>query len=140
MNKKIIILNPAAQSDKAARLADRLAALSGGVEIRLSTMPGDAEQIARTAIQEGYTTIIAAGGDGTINEVVNGIAGDVGEKRVAAGQMSGVTLGILPVGTMNVFAISPVQGLAVLCNWRGSGWMRRLCVVPRRSPKKLSGR
>ena len=99
MKKTLIILNPAAHSDKAARLVDQLGALSRGAEIRISSMPGDGETLARNATQEGFTTIIAAGGDGTINEVVNGIAGGV------PGSTSRATLGILPVGTMNVFAV-----------------------------------
>ena len=94
MKSPLIIFNPAAQSDKAARLVDRLKVLSRGAEIRLSSMPGEGELLARLAVEEGYTTIIAAGGDGTINEVVNGIVG-----------IPKVTLGILPVGTMNVFAV-----------------------------------
>ncbi len=101
MTLPLIILNPAAQSDKAARLVERLQALVGGCKIRLSTMPGDAEQIARNAVEEGYRTIIAAGGDGTINEVVNGIAGNASQ----GSEHPGVMLGILPVGTMNVFAV-----------------------------------
>jgi YegS/Rv2252/BmrU family lipid kinase len=95
----LIILNPAAQSDKALRLVDRLDKLAKGVKILLSSAPGDAEQIARDAVAEGYTTIIAAGGDGTVNEVVNGIA------RGSEGGGVKPTLGILPVGTMNVFAM-----------------------------------
>ena len=59
-------------------------------------MPGDAERIAREAVDEGFTTLIAAGGDGTINEVVNGLV---------AARNPEVRLGILPVGTMNVFAV-----------------------------------
>lgn len=94
----LIILNPAAQSDKAARLINRIGALTGGAEIRLSAMPGDAEQLARNAVFEGFTTIVAAGGDGTINEVVNGIAG------IHDRENHRICLGILPVGTMNVFA------------------------------------
>lgn len=59
-------------------------------------MPGDAERIAREAVDEGFSTLIAAGGDGTINEVVNGLV---------ATRNPEVRLGILPVGTMNVFAV-----------------------------------
>ncbi len=43
-------------------------------------------------MEQGFTTIIAAGGDGTVNEVVNGL------------RAADVTFGILPIGTMNVFA------------------------------------
>ncbi len=53
---------------------------------------GGAEQQARDAVAEGFDRIVAAGGDGTINEVVNGIAG------------ADVALGLMPLGTMNVFA------------------------------------
>ncbi len=53
---------------------------------------GDAEQQARAAVAEGFERIVAAGGDGTIHEVVNGIAG------------SNAALGLMPMGTMNVFA------------------------------------
>lgn len=94
-NNTLIILNPAARSEKAARLADRLGEVTGGTEIRITSMPGDAERIAREAVSEGFSTIVAAGGDGTVNEVVNGIAFDGAPP---------VSLGILPVGTMNVFA------------------------------------
>jgi YegS/Rv2252/BmrU family lipid kinase len=59
-------------------------------------MSGDAERIAREAVREGFNSIIAAGGDGTVNEVVNGI--------ISAGP-SQTVLGVLPVGTMNVFAM-----------------------------------
>ena len=93
MNKTLVILNPAARSDKASRLRERIAALSGGASMRLTSEAGDARDIAAEAVREGFEVIIAAGGDGTLNEVVNGIGG------------STVRLGILPVGTMNVFAM-----------------------------------
>jgi diacylglycerol kinase (ATP) len=54
--------------------------------------PGSAAEIARRCIQRGADLILAAGGDGTINEVVSGMA------------HSGVPLGILPAGTANVLA------------------------------------
>jgi len=96
VKKPLIILNPAAHSEKAVRLTERIHALCTGAEVRLTSMPGDAERIAREAVGEGFTTLIAAGGDGTINEVVNGLVST---------RNPDVRLGILPVGTMNVFAV-----------------------------------
>jgi YegS/Rv2252/BmrU family lipid kinase len=95
VKNSLIILNPAARSEKAGRVHDRLRQVCTGAVIRETTMPGDAERVAHAAVKEGYTTIIAAGGDGTVNEVVNGI--------VSAGSPETV-LGVIPVGTMNVFA------------------------------------
>lgn len=55
--------------------------------------PGDAVGIAKRLSQEGKRLVIAAGGDGTVNEVVNGIAG------------SSTALGIIPLGTANSLAL-----------------------------------
>lgn len=122
MKKPLIILNPAAHGDKAGRLADRLRDLSGGAEIRLSASAGDAERIAADAIrnEKRFSSIIAAGGDGTINEVVNGI--------FSAGN-PGTPLGILPVGTMNVFAVElgiPLNSLEKAWEIIQLGKIRRL--------------
>ena len=92
MNKTLVILNPAAHSEKASRLLERIRALACGAEVRLTSEAGDARRIAAQAVQDGVEVIVAAGGDGTLNEVVNGIGS------------APVRLGILPVGTMNVFA------------------------------------
>ena len=95
MNKSpkiLVILNPAARGERAKALRDRIASLSHQVVVRSTGSPGDAGALAARAVAQGYETIVAAGGDGTINEVVNGLAG------------SHVRFGILPVGTMNVFA------------------------------------
>jgi YegS/Rv2252/BmrU family lipid kinase len=119
----LIILNPAAQSERAVRLTDRLARVCTGAEIRLSERPGDGERIARAAVGEGYTTIVAAGGDGTINEVVNGIAG-----MVSLGKPKPI-LGILPVGTMNVFALElgiPLNSIEKAWNVIRGGTIRQL--------------
>jgi YegS/Rv2252/BmrU family lipid kinase len=88
-----VILNPAAHSDRASRWRARVEELAGDCLLRTTSHPGEAEALARHAVSEGYRKIVAAGGDGTINEVVNGLAG------------SEATLGLLPIGTVNVFAM-----------------------------------
>jgi len=88
----LIIFNPAARSDRAYGFVEDLKLLPRNVTVRHTERAGDAEAIAERAASQGFDTIIAAGGDGTVNEVVNGMA------------ESGCQLGILPVGTMNVFA------------------------------------
>lgn len=92
MNKTIVILNPAAHSERAIRLRPEVEALAGDCMVRTTGQPGEAEAFARHAVNEGFEKIVAAGGDGTINEVVNGLAG------------SPAMLGLLPMGTVNVFA------------------------------------
>jgi len=90
--KILVILNPAARGERANAQRDKIAALSLRLVVQLTNSPGDARAMARQGVLDGYSTIVAAGGDGTVNEVVNGLAG------------SEVNFGILPVGTMNVFA------------------------------------
>ncbi len=58
-----------------------------------TTGPGAASALAAACVREGADLILAAGGDGTINEVANGMA------------HSGVPLGVLPAGTANVLAV-----------------------------------
>jgi len=92
MSKILIILNPAAHSERAAGESDRLGSLPGAPDLAFTSGPGSARALAAGAAALGYETVVAAGGDGTVNEVVNGLAG------------SDLMLGVLPVGTMNVFA------------------------------------
>jgi YegS/Rv2252/BmrU family lipid kinase len=61
------------------------------VELRPTAGPGDGTRIAREAARQGYHLVVAAGGDGTVNEVVNGLAG------------TEAVLAALPVGTVNVW-------------------------------------
>src|SRR5437879_12794675 len=88
----LIILNPAAHSERARRKRGQVEWLARDCVVCATTRTGEAELIARRGVEEGFEKIVAAGGDGTINEVVNGVAG------------ASVTLGLLPIGTMNVFA------------------------------------
>lgn len=103
MKDTIVILNPAARGARTQRLRKQAEHLARGAILCATTRAGEAESLARHAVTEGYKRIVAAGGDGTINEIVNGIAGH------------NVTLGLLPLGTMNVFATElglPVNDLA----------------------------
>ncbi|MEP6974098.1 MAG: diacylglycerol kinase family protein [Spartobacteria bacterium] len=92
MPNTCVILNPSARGERARRSTERLREICGDVSFWATARAGDAEHLARKAVGEGFEQIVAAGGDGTINEVVNGIAG------------SDATLGLMPLGTMNVFA------------------------------------
>jgi YegS/Rv2252/BmrU family lipid kinase len=92
-----VIFNPAAKGQKAERFRRCLAAIATHCELKRTAAPGDARRLAATAIGEGHDTIIAAGGDGTLNEVLNGM-GDVTDGFERA------RLGVLPLGTINVFA------------------------------------
>ncbi len=92
MSDTVVILNPAANSDRAKRSLARVESFAHGAQVCATSRPGEAESLARYAAAEGFTKIVAAGGDGTINEVVNGLAG------------SSAVLGLLPMGTVNVFA------------------------------------
>lgn len=91
-----VIFNPAARGEKARHFREQLTALAGRAEFRPTRAAGDGRTLAAEAVREGFSTIVAAGGDGTLNEVLNGIHDADG--------LAGVRLGVLPLGTINVFA------------------------------------
>ncbi len=94
-----LILNERAACDERMREAVCEARARGHeVEVRVIWECGDAETFAEEASRRGFGAVIAAGGDGTINSVLNGLHG-VGLERSCA-------LGILPYGTANDFASS----------------------------------
>jgi YegS/Rv2252/BmrU family lipid kinase len=93
VNKILVILNPAARGERARSLRRAIQDLSAEAIVRETRKPGDAEALAERGVEQGFPIIVAAGGDGTVNEVVNGIG------------QADVSFGVLPVGTMNVFAL-----------------------------------
>ena len=93
MTDIVIILNPAAGNPETTGLAERVESIARRWPVRITSHAGEAAALARRAVEEGFGRIIAAGGDGTVNHVANGIAG------------SDAALGILPMGTVNVFAM-----------------------------------
>lgn len=95
----IVIRNPVAGRRNPTLLRDTLAALrAGGHEVAVhdTAQRGDAERLARDVPADPDLRIVAAGGDGTINEVVNGL-------MLRSDDMP-LPLGILPLGTANVLA------------------------------------
>ncbi|MCC6235162.1 MAG: diacylglycerol kinase family lipid kinase [Verrucomicrobiales bacterium] len=92
-----VIFNPSARGGRARALAAWLRSVGAGMELRPTTGPGVASELAREAVREGYEIIGAAGGDGTIYEVLNGIADEPGGFERSR-------LGIIPLGTANVLA------------------------------------
>jgi YegS/Rv2252/BmrU family lipid kinase len=92
-----VIFNPTARGDKAKRFRRHLDAIGKESSLKLTASAGDARRLAAEAVTEGFEIVVAAGGDGTVNEVLNGI-GDAPEGFERA------RLGVLPLGTVNVFA------------------------------------
>jgi len=91
----ILIGNPAAKKTthkKIERAVHFLRSRGYETESLLTKQKGDAEYFAREALKKSPSIIIGAGGDGTFNEVVNGMVGSV------------TPLAILPLGTTNVLA------------------------------------
>jgi diacylglycerol kinase (ATP) len=95
--KAQVILNPnAGQRDRRHELQAAMAYLEDHgwqLTLRETQGPGEATTYARQAVAEGYDVVIAAGGDGTVSEVANGLAG------------SEAALGMFPIGTTNVWAL-----------------------------------
>jgi YegS/Rv2252/BmrU family lipid kinase len=99
VNPCLIIVNPNAGVKKGARdwpAIERLLKEDGFIYDAVLTLRRDhAKQIASEYIEKGYRKIIVVGGDGTMNEVVNGI---YMQKAVSPSEIS---LGMIPVGTGN---------------------------------------
>ncbi|HLR69768.1 diacylglycerol kinase [Virgibacillus alimentarius] len=98
MKKARIIYNPTSGREifkkDLANVLERFEVAGYVTSTHATTSEGDAIEAAKWAAECRYDLVVAAGGDGTINEVINGIAGqDVRPK-----------LGIIPVGTTNDFA------------------------------------
>jgi diacylglycerol kinase family enzyme len=115
--RALLVMNPKATTTS-GRTRDVLAhALAGELETEVGETRhrGHAAELARHAARDGFDLVVALGGDGTVNEVVNGILGaelPEGVKRP--------DLGVVPGGSTNVFARAlglpndPVEATGVL--------------------------
>src|SRR3954463_5084423 len=91
----IVVFNPVAglrRTHSLWRVLDVLVANGIRIELAETHCPGHAQALAREAARAGATMVVAAGGDGTIAEVANGLLG------------SPTRLGVIPLGSANVLA------------------------------------
>jgi diacylglycerol kinase (ATP) len=108
--KTCVIFNPAARGEKAKRFRRHLDEIGSQTTLKLTTAPGDAQRLSAEAVAEGFDTVVAARGDGTVNEVLNGF-GDAPDGFAQA------RLAVLPLGTVNVFARELGLPLKVMAAW-----------------------
>jgi diacylglycerol kinase (ATP) len=96
VSRPVFIVNPAAGAGRAGRAVPALhkALESRHAEVVLTQRPGQASDLARKAAQDGYTPVVGVGGDGTLQEIVNGLVSD----------STAATMAVVPVGTGNDFA------------------------------------
>jgi len=96
--RNLVVLNPVAgqaDTDRVLRLlAGAFAVRRAPFDVVETRGAGDAERFAREAAEQGYRSVVAVGGDGTVGEVITGLAG------------TGVPLGIVPKGTGNQVAFN----------------------------------
>ncbi|HEX4610217.1 MAG TPA: diacylglycerol kinase family protein [Urbifossiella sp.] len=93
-----VIYNPAAGRGRAERLLKEFLANPGvHGELRPTAAPGHAEELAREAAEQGFARVVAAGGDGTVHEVANGL--------IRSGRRD-VVFSTWPVGSANDYAYS----------------------------------
>jgi len=92
-----LIFNPTAKGDQARHLRRQLDEIAGECTLLPTERPGHAEELAEQAVNDGIELLVAAGGDGTVHEVANGLA-------CQPASLTKTALGILPLGTVNVLA------------------------------------
>lgn len=98
MHATCVIYNPAAGRGRAERLLRALPpTLARGVELRPTSHAGHATELARQAADEGFAKVVAAGGDGTVHEVANGVLQS--DRRDTA-------FSVWPLGSANDFAFT----------------------------------
>ncbi len=112
MTRFKIILNPISNKGASAKLIPDICLELENYQLDFDLVqtecPGHAVELSQQAVREGFDTIVAAGGDGTINEVINGI---MLAKEIGLGTAA---IGVLPIGRGNDFNFS-MGGAA---NWQ----------------------
>lgn len=101
MHPVLLVFNPAADHGRTGQKASDLRAIidkMGGADWQATEYPAHASEVAATAADRGYHTVVALGGDGTVHETINGLMQCAPERRPR--------LGIVPLGSGNDFAFA----------------------------------
>ena len=99
MHPVLLIFNPIADHGRTGQKASDLRAMIeklGGADWHATEYPAHASEVAAAAAEQGYQTVVALGGDGTVHEVINGLMRCAPERRPR--------LGVVPLGSGNDFA------------------------------------
>ncbi len=111
---RLIIHGKASDAPELRDAVEELRERGHDVSVRITWEAGDAERYAREANHDGIAVVVAGGGDGLLNEVVNGVMSGEAQQRSA--------VAVLPLGSANDFATSigipedPVEALEIAAN------------------------
>ncbi|RIV39084.1 diacylglycerol/lipid kinase family protein [Micromonospora radicis] len=94
-DRVVCVVNPSSGVRRGRTTEQRIAAELPDAQCWVTRYPGHGIALGRQAVEDGYGTVVAVGGDGTLSEVANGMLAAGGEK---------VRLGYVPAGTCNDFA------------------------------------
>ena len=128
MEKFCIIINPTAGKGAAKKaipeIEANLRSLGVDYDLILTEFPGHGINLAAAAGSNGYGTVVAVGGDGTANEIINGLMKSAFDGKEIA------TMGVLPVGRGNDFSygIGIPQELDAACRFLVEGKVRKIDV------------
>ncbi len=100
LDKTFFVVNPNASRGKLCKswdfLSDLISKKIQPFVFEFTKKPGDAVKITKRALEEGYSLIVSVGGDGTLNECVNGFM--QAKEKAGVKKVSKAALGILPLG------------------------------------------
>jgi len=105
-----VIVNPAAGAGRAAKRWPQISSWLNKVglsfEHEITESPGHATELAKSAVERGYGLVVSVGGDGTINEIVNGL--------YESGGIKDVMLGIISAGTGSDY----IRSIGLPCHFK----------------------
>ncbi len=128
MEKQCVIVNPTAGKGSAKKAIPEIRACLDSLKVNydliLTAFPGHAIQLAEEAGANGYQTVVAVGGDGTVNEVINGLMSAANRGALTA------SLGVIPVGRGNDFSfgMGVPQEISDACRLLVEGRTRKIDV------------